>query len=140
MQTFLPYSDYAKSAQVLDRQRLGKQRVEVLQILKALTQPSYGWQNHPAVLMWRGHTQALVDYGIAICNEWTARGYADTCEEKILSFATTEDATRPSWNGDPAFHYSHQSNLIRKLPSHYAPLFPGVSADLPYVWPKPLGN
>ena len=34
MQTFLPYPDFARSAAVLDRQRLGKQRVEVLQILK----------------------------------------------------------------------------------------------------------
>ena len=36
MQTFLPYSNYPASARVLDNKRLGKQRVEVLQILKAL--------------------------------------------------------------------------------------------------------
>jgi len=28
MQTFLPYPDFARSAAVLDRQRLGKQRLE----------------------------------------------------------------------------------------------------------------
>lgn len=37
MQTFLPYPSGVKSARVLDRQRLGKQRVECLQILAALT-------------------------------------------------------------------------------------------------------
>ena len=37
MQTFLPYPAFDLSAQVLDRQRLGKQRVETLQVLKALT-------------------------------------------------------------------------------------------------------
>lgn len=30
MQTFLPYPDFVESASVLDRQRLGKQRVEVI--------------------------------------------------------------------------------------------------------------
>ena len=32
MQTFLPYANYTKSAQVLDDKRLGKQRVEALLI------------------------------------------------------------------------------------------------------------
>ncbi len=36
MQTFLPYPDFARSAAVLDPARLGKQRVETLQILRAL--------------------------------------------------------------------------------------------------------
>ena len=36
MQTFLPYPDFAKSAMCLDNKRLGKQRIECLQILKAL--------------------------------------------------------------------------------------------------------
>ena len=44
MQTFLPYSSFYQSARVLDRQRLGKQRVETLQILKSLSDPTYGWQ------------------------------------------------------------------------------------------------
>lgn len=37
MQTFLPYASGTKSARVLDAQRLGKQRVECLQILASLT-------------------------------------------------------------------------------------------------------
>lgn len=59
MQTFLPYPDFARSAQCLDRQRLGNN----------------------------------------------------------------------------AFHLSHRSNLIRKLPSHYGPLWPNVPDNLPYIWP-----
>lgn len=39
MQTFLPYADFAECARVLDDKRLGKQRVECLQILKALQPP-----------------------------------------------------------------------------------------------------
>ena len=55
MQTFLPYKDFSRSAKVLDRQRLGKQRVEGLQILQCLLGiGSLRWKNHPAVKMWKG--------------------------------------------------------------------------------------
>jgi hypothetical protein len=37
VQTFLPYSDFSKSANCLDDRRLGKQRVEGYQILKSLS-------------------------------------------------------------------------------------------------------
>ena len=139
MQTFLPYADYEQTASVLDRQRLGKQRVENLQIIKALITPEYGWQKHPAVKMWRGHIVSLMDYQTAICNEWTKRGYKDTCLEK--SFALLDEYSpqirigRPYWMGDEEFHRSHQSNLLRKLPEHYAQFFAGVPSDLEYVWP-----
>lgn len=84
MQTFLPYPNFSGSAEVLDPRRLGKQRVEAMQILRALTRPVYGWKHHPAVLMWRGHEEALGAYAVAICREWCRRGHADTCETKIL--------------------------------------------------------
>ena len=37
MQTFLPYRGFTESARVLDTRRLGKQRVETIQVLRALT-------------------------------------------------------------------------------------------------------
>ncbi|MCW2903762.1 MAG: hypothetical protein JWO67_6027 [Streptosporangiaceae bacterium] len=49
MQTFLPYADFTATAQVLDPRRLGKQRVETLQVLRGLTVTGYGWRHHPAV-------------------------------------------------------------------------------------------
>jgi len=88
MQTFLPSTSFEQSAKWLDTLRLGKQRVECYQILKALTDPSYGWQNHPAVNMWRQHKHALLFYSIAICLEWQQRGYKDTCQSKILDWQT----------------------------------------------------
>src|SRR4029450_2243860 len=48
LQTFLPYPDFAASAQALDQRRLGKQRVEALQVLRGLTTPGNGWGHHPA--------------------------------------------------------------------------------------------
>ena len=148
MQTFLPYDNYAQSAKVLDRQRLGKQRVENLQIIKALTDPGYGWQNHPAVKMWRGHLGALLDYQRAICNEWTSRGYKDTCLNKSMLIVAditdlqlqgvpnNDEFAEPKWLGNPSLHRSHRSNLLRKNRDHYKPLFElSLPDDLPYIWP-----
>jgi len=150
VQTFLPYADFARSAAVLDRTRLGKQRVEAIQVVRALTIPTYGWRHHPAALMWRGHLEALGAYSFAIVDEWTRQGYADTCAATIAADLETAGVTDvrtqaeldaadalPSWLGNPDFHRAHQSALVRKDPEHYGPLFPGVPDDLPYVWPPP---
>lgn len=136
VQTFLPYDDFAASAAVLDNLRLGKQRVEALQVLRALTREKYGWQHHPAVKMWRGHERALVAYGLAICEEWTRRGCADTCAVQLLGEGPPPGLDDPPrWLGDGPFHESHRSALVRKDPSHYRTHFPDVADDLPYVWP-----
>ena len=78
MQTFLPYPAFVESARVLDRRRLGKQRVETLQVLRALTIHDYGWRNHPAARMWRDHLPALVAYGLVVADTWIAGGGSDT--------------------------------------------------------------
>lgn len=142
MQTFLPYPDFAASARVLDMRRLGKQRVEALQILQVLAGLTHGWRNHPAVRMWRGHAMMLTQYLCNVVAEWhDIRGYNDTCREKarIILEAYPQLQTEydmPSWVGDPAFHASHRSNLVRKDPAHYGPIFTDVGPDLPYVWPR----
>lgn len=138
MQTFLPLPNFAASARCLDNRRLGKQRVETLQILKALTTPSYGWNNHPATRMWRGHSNALALYGLAICKEWIGRGYRDTCTDKIAAFLSPDAPTDlPAWLGSAPFHASHRSNLLRKEPAHYSQFHWTDGPDLPYVWPTP---
>ena len=138
MQTFLPYSDFVESAKCLDMKRLGKQRVEVLQLLNSFYRPDYkGWKNHPAREMWRGYEQGLVHYGLAICREWISRGYKDTCYDKINAFNTNAPLFGlPSWIGREDIHLSHKSNLIRKYPEHYRPLWPDVPDNLEYIWVK----
>ncbi|MCS5736265.1 MSMEG_6728 family protein [Herbiconiux daphne] len=143
MQTFVPYASFAESARVLDRARLGKQRVEALQLQRAITVPDYGWRNHPAAKMWRGYLPALTKYALVMTDEWIARGHSDTVRPQALAFAPEVDALEqaeldlPPWLGDEAVHISHRSNLVRKDPVFYGPLFPGVAGDLPYVWPAP---
>src|SRR5919202_5503585 len=85
VQTFLPYPDFAASAAALDNRRLGKQRVEALQVLRAVTRETYGWKHHPVVRMWMGYPEAVAAYGLAVCDEWVRRGWADTCAATIRS-------------------------------------------------------
>lgn len=137
MQTFLPYPSFEKSAACLDNKRLGKQRVETLQILNVLTGRSRGWRHHPAVKMWRGHSGALTVYGIVVCLEWTRRGFRDTCADKIEAmFGLPDCYTPPGWLGREEFHAAHRSNLLRKLPEHYSQFGWEEPPDLPYVWPS----
>ncbi|MFF9624997.1 MSMEG_6728 family protein [Streptomyces griseosporeus] len=149
MQTFLPHPDFRRSAQDLDRRRLGKQRVEALQVLRGLTVPGYGWRRHPAVRMWTGYEEALVRYGLEVCRVWRELGHQDSCAASLVAgFAAhqpghpireqpelAEAGELPPWLGDPAFHRSHRSALVRKDPDLYAARFPGVPDDLPYIWP-----
>ena len=145
MQTFLPYPDFERSARALDPRRLGKQRVEVLQICNALHRESGGWINHPVTRMWRGHEPALVAYGLAVTLEWVRQGHNDTVHDKLLPHLHGEPARSqrelraagmlPPWLGRRALHAAYRSALVRKDPEFYGPLFPDVVDDLPYVWP-----
>ena len=153
MQTFLPYADFEASARALDDRRLGKQRVEALQVLRGLTVPGYGWRHHPAVKMWRGHEEALGRYGLTCTEVWVELGHGDTCAVTIAGDLAAAGVTRirtqpelaaadalPPWLGDEEFHRSHQSSLVRKDPGFYGPRFPGVPVDLEYVWPRRGGR
>lgn len=141
MQTFLPFPSFERSARVLDRQRLGKQRVEVLQLLNALLDSSRSaWRNHPACIMWEGHETALAIYGLTICETWVKLGYKDTCFGKIATLMGVTDTTTvppmPAWYKRPEFHIAHQSNLLRKNEEFYREFFPFVPNNLPYWWPR----
>lgn len=132
MQTFLPYADFEQSAAVLDRARLGKQRVECLQLLKGQ------WANHSTSKMWRDSEFHLATYAQVVCIEWRRRGYKDTVLDKIAELVKSRPlgADFPIWFGDPDFHLAHQSNLVRKNPEYYRKYFPEVPDNLPYIWPK----
>ena len=132
MQTFTPYADFEKSLRTLDQRRLGKQRVEVIQIIRALTVPGYAWSSHPAVLMWKGYEEALGRYGLTSCEIWVERGFGDTCAATIaddlraagigsirLYHELAADDALPPWLFDEAVQRSHRSSLLRKDPEHY---------------------
>lgn len=153
MNTFLPYSDFTKSAKVLDNKRLGKQRAEVWQIYLALTKLNYGWKNHPAVKMWRGFELALLVYGLAISWEWKQRNYKDIMYDRflneILKITDTriteihyyifynsllENIVLPKFIGNEQFHSAMRSNLLRKDKQWYSQFNWKEPDNLPYLW------
>lgn len=144
MQTFLPYPDFRQSAAALDTARLGKQRVEALQTLRALVIPGYGWQTHPAIRMWMGYVPALTMYGLAMVDEWTKRGHPDNTRANIMEFAPqaahpdyASKIPMPPWLGDADLHLSHRSKLVHKEPKFYTTVFPDAEPGMDYVWPEP---
>jgi len=96
VQTFLPYPDFAATARVLDPRRLGKQRVEALQVFRGLVVPGYGWRHHPAVKMWAGCEEALIRYGLEMCAAWTALGHADTVAATLRDEHATTLRNQPA--------------------------------------------
>jgi hypothetical protein len=86
--------------------------------------------------MWRGYEKALAVYHNLCIEEWVKRGFNN--------YMTMIDPgpgllIMPYWMKSLAFHQSHQSNLIRKDPEYYRPIFgKKVPDNLPYVWPVPL--
>jgi len=127
LQTFIPHGpDFLASADSLDNSRLGKQRAENIQIIRALLQPGYGWSNHPAVQMWSGHEGLLFAYHQAIVNEWTGRGNVDngtvaTFAQTLMQYAPKQAANLyvPLWLENERVSESHKASLYRKAPEAY---------------------
>lgn len=102
------------------------------------------WYNHPATQMWKGHEAHLCTYAICMCAEWLRRGNQDSL---LTFFSRAPEHHRhngalmkyPEWITND-FCRSHQSNLIRKMPEYYGPMWPDVPNDLPYIWPTKLVN
>ena len=123
---------------VIDNKRLGKQRVEAMQLLNVLSDSTKkGWRNHPATKMWRGYERALCTYTLACCAEWSSRGFKDTVADNIRArIDQFPDTGMPHWIGDPAFHAAHRSSLLKKDPEFYGRYGWSEPDDLPYVWPE----
>ena len=136
MQTFLPYESFEKSAQTLDWRRLGKQRVEGMQIINAITgktrkdgKPYKGWINHPCSVMWRDYAPALKHYTNVFIQEWINRGYNNNME-----MYEVKNMELPYWIGDERVHSSHRANLLRKDYEYYSKFGWTENSEDPYVW------
>ncbi len=138
MQTFLPYDDFKKSAEALDYRRLGKQRVEAMQIINAITGiSSRGWVNHPCSVMWRNNVPALMHYCNVMIEEWKKRGYNNTMK---LYEVEGPDVELPDWFGHEDFHASHRANLLRKELEYYKDHGWKEDPSEPYLWQDKEGK
>lgn len=135
MQTFLPYPSFLDSVRVLDSKRLGKQRVEAMQILNTLETNSRAWANHPAVLMWKGYEDALRLYLSLCIYEWISRGYNNTMVAPEIKLIIK----LPPWIGEHALHYSHKAALLYKDSGYYGRFGWDVIPGQHYYWPVRKG-
>jgi hypothetical protein len=129
----------------LDMKRLNKQKIEANQILKASLGLTKGWVNHPAVLMWKGYSNALKYYFNKITNACIRRGFKNNMplyeftEEQLnnIEYQTIQDYLQngipvlndhdkiifPWWFQWKPLIYSHQASLLRKFPEYYSSIF-----------------
>lgn len=130
--TWMPHSSFEESVHSLTENDLRRQLLHNLQILLALEHPEYGWQNHPAVMMWRNHNEALRRYHHAAIEEWITRGNLNP-----FQLFDVRETPEPPWMGNPDFHSSHRSNLVRLNYAAYGTQWRGTDINLPYYWPNP---
>ncbi len=153
--TFFVDENVEVTAKVLDYKRLGKQRVEAMQIIKVLSDPNlyvwvdkdHGktlvktkipWSNHPATIMWQGYLNALKYYFNVMTQEWVAQGYKNT----IPLYEVTQPIEMPPWSKWKCVHYSHQASLTRKDPKFYMGKFsyPEIYNTIGYIWPSHVND
>lgn len=114
MQVFLPYPQFEKSARVLDNQRLLKGWVEAQQIHNTLTGKSEGWKNHPAIRMYAGFPNVIMEYGFALQEECRERNINVKIFFKGYGYVVDK---LPSWFYDERLlkvNSSHKSRLLFK--------------------------
>ena len=123
MQTFLPSSNFARCANLLDNKRLNKQILEGYQILNVNSGMSKtgGWRNHPAVLMWKNHEGHLFYYISEMVKEAKLRGINTTGNESNINMLMGK--VGDSWNYDSPSWMLDNNKLMRVITTHRANLF-----------------
>lgn len=143
MMTFIIIGDFILNAQLLDDKRLGKQRVEAMQILNILiaelkegssvASKKQAWINHPIVKAWRGYIPALQYYTNCIILEFIKRGG----KNNMSLYKINETIVYPWWTQWERLHHSHRAMLLRKDPFFYSSKF-NVYKEYHlhgYIWP-----
>jgi hypothetical protein len=132
MITFVPEPSFSLTAQILDWQRLGKQRSEAKVILESNLRGEGPLYKTLMAKMWRGYNIALAIYTIEICSEWKKRGFQDNISHSIIDLIPdsiepsqlwlkqNKPELLPAWIGDPRVHDSHKGRLLAKNPIYYA--------------------
>lgn len=151
MQTWVTYRSFARVAKALDMPRLGKQRSDVLAILRTLRHEDDTYANEHVVEMWRGHEECLVYYGLVITHEWRiVRQMPDATWGTLAEYAAdygmlrTPDMVKedrpvlaeyPRWMTEDWILRSHRSVLIGKMSHHYGEQFGACPENMPPLWP-----
>ena len=140
--TFLPFNNFQNCALVLDNKRLGKQRVEAMQIINILEGKAKGngWKNHVVTKMWNGYLPALKHYCNIIIEEWIRRGFKNTMRLYIID----EPIIIPWFATNKTINMAYRANLLRKDYEYYKNKFselpPVYTLKYTYIWPSRLSQ
>ncbi len=85
--------------------------------------------------MWHPYKETLIEYAIAICEEWIGRGYKDSTLPFFLD-KRSSDVIMPPWLGDERVHSSHRSNLLRKNYEYYSQFGWKEEPSQEYYYPR----
>lgn len=125
MQTYLPYSDFYKSAACLDKKRLNNQLNECVVLLKLILGEYPGsnpWRNHPVTKMWEDYPQALFDYTLIIAKECHKKGIQSGENRQLVLLDLWKKVQwgfeTPWWLGG-FIHQHHREKLLFKDKEHY---------------------
>jgi hypothetical protein len=118
MQVFLPSPDYYESLFLLDKKRLGKQRVEAKQLIDTILdrpmangKPRKGWYNHPAAVMYRQYIDSLIHYYNMSLAAFVLTGGVNKKLEHEPYVRDTYNHSLPWWLGVKEIHASHRGRL-----------------------------
>jgi len=141
VQTFLPNKDFRTSFAQLDYRRLGKQRVEAEQLIRAINgEYTRGWVNHPCTRMWREHVECLQYYRDLCILEWVNRGYKNTMPFTRKDWLKLKfefpNSKKPEWLGKNRLHSSHRAALLHKDVDFYSQFGWKEAPKLEYYWPR----
>lgn len=140
MQTFLPYPDFKKCAEVIDNKRLWKQVLEANDILKLYTHnEKSNWRNHPCVKMWANYSEVLEFYRNTILQEWLNRRILrapKVIKDDTMTLSYIYGVMNPPWLPNEALHSSHRAALLKKNFEHYKQFNWKEKPEINYYWPK----
>lgn len=118
MQVFIPVANVSQSLRLLDKRRLGKQRVEAKQLIDTILnrpmsngKPRKGWYNHPAAVMCREYLPFLIYYYNQSLTIFAERGGNNN---KLKYEPQVGELRLPWWWDNDDVHASHRGRLLFK--------------------------
>lgn len=134
MQTFILSKDPIVTMRQLDRQRLGKQRIETRQIYNCIIgKSSLGWRNHSVVKGWKAAGEEGLNYLNWYYNEniteWLNRGYNNTMPLVLDPDRPLNSFVLPQFLWSHHIDYvtrEYQRLLVSKNYNYYQEIFPDI--------------
>lgn len=137
MNVFLPYADYQKSIECLDKRRCLKQVVEASQLIDGLlSRGSIRWTSHPASRMYKFNLSSLIDYYNKCLNH--AKSFWKINFKKLTMIENSSIVIHPEWLGNEQFHSRMRARLLYKDFNWYSQFGwteKPIDESQGYIWP-----